>query len=92
VAAGYPALAAPTVAQLKIRLTAARDAVSQREAAKASYEIRAAALNSLRQQADRLIATVMHELRVSLREEAPGTARRARAWYCAGERCGGWWA
>jgi hypothetical protein len=83
VAADYPALAAPTVAQLQIRLTAALDAVSQREAAKASYKIRAAALNSLRQQADRLIATAMHELRVSLRGETASSRRETMRSYGA---------
>jgi hypothetical protein len=83
VAAGYPALAAPTVAQLQIRLTAARDAVSQREAAKASYETRAAVRNSLRQPADRLIATAMHELRVSLREETASSRRETMRSYGA---------
>lgn len=75
VAAGYPALAGPTVTQLQTKLTAAQTAVNQREIAEANYDSSKATLDSLRQQADSLIATAMHQLRVALREE---TASRRR--------------
>jgi hypothetical protein len=83
VAAGYPALTAPTAAQLQIKLTAAQTAVSQRQAAKAAYENSAATLNKLCQQADMLIATAMHELRVSLRQETSAHRRETMRSYGA---------
>jgi hypothetical protein len=83
VAAGYLPLADPTIAQLQNKLNAARTAVNQREIAKANYDNRSAALSRLRQQADRLIATAMHQLRVSLREETAAHRREVMRRYGA---------
>ena len=75
VAAGYPALLEPTVADLQIALTAARTAVSQREAAKSAYETAANTLSDLRLTADELIADVMSDLRYVLRKETAAHRR-----------------
>ena len=83
VAAGYPALAAPTIAQLQTRLTAAQTAASQRATAKTSYDNSLAALSTLGQQVDDLIATAMHELRLALRTETASSRREIMRSYGA---------
>lgn len=83
VAVGYPALLEPTVAELQLRLLTARTAVSQREAAKSAFESSATVLNNLRQEADALIATSMHQLRASLRTESAAARRDVMRTYGA---------
>lgn len=83
IAAGYAPLAGPTIAELQVRATAARTAVSQRDAAKTAHDQAQRSLAALRQQADDLIAQAMGELRLALRQETPAHRREVMRGYGA---------
>jgi hypothetical protein len=83
VAAGYPALLEPNVAELQTLLDAARTAVSQREAAKAAYDAAVVTRAALRAQANELIKQAMAELRLALRQETAPHRREIMRGYGA---------
>lgn len=76
VTAGYPPAANPSAAELQTVLTSAEAIMADLAAARQAYQTAHEELISLRQAADRLIRTVLSELRHTLREMSP-VQRRA---------------
>jgi len=83
VAAGYPAMANPSAAELQAVLDAALSEAADVAAADRAYDQAQAAVAALRPQADELLEEVMADLRYRLRKEDAPSQRRVMRTYGA---------